>query len=42
MTSNHQPDHDTIAARAYEIYLARGGTHGLDEQDWQQAEAELR
>ena len=37
----NQPTHDEIRIRAYEIYLARGGDHGLDEQDWLQAEREL-
>ena len=35
------PTYDQIAQRAYEIYQARGGTHGLHEDDWQAAEAEL-
>jgi hypothetical protein len=30
-----------IALRAYEIFLARGGQHGNDIDDWLQAEAEL-
>ena len=30
-----------IAARAYELYLARGGTHGSDWDDWLTAEREL-
>jgi hypothetical protein len=33
---------DAIAARAYELYQARGGTHGADMDDWLQAERELR
>lgn len=37
----NQPTHDEIRIRAYEIYLARGGDHGLDGQDWLQAEREL-
>ena len=32
---------DQIAARAYERYLARGGAHGHDVEDWLAAEAEL-
>ncbi len=32
---------ETIARRAYEIYTARGGTHGYDIEDWLQAEREL-
>jgi hypothetical protein len=31
-----------IARRAYELYLARGGVHGRDVEDWLAAEQELR
>ena len=31
-----------IARRAYDLYLARGGAHGHDVEDWLQAERELR
>jgi hypothetical protein len=31
-----------IACRAYRLYLARGGEHGHDVDDWLQAERELR
>ncbi len=31
--------HEQIAARAYELFLARGGQHGDDLADWFQAEA---
>jgi hypothetical protein len=34
--------HDEIAARAYTLFLARGGRHGDDWRDWFHAEAELR
>ncbi len=34
--------HDELAARAYTRFLARGGRHGDDWQDWFQAEADLR
>jgi hypothetical protein len=34
-------DHDAIAKRAYERYLARGASHGADVDDWLSAEAEL-
>ncbi len=34
--------HEEIAMRAYEIYQARGGNHGRHEDDWQQAERELK
>jgi hypothetical protein len=33
--------HYEIAARAYEIYLARGAMSGNDLGDWLQAEREL-
>jgi Protein of unknown function (DUF2934) len=36
-----RPSHDEIAARSYELYLARGSAPGHAEQDWLQAEAEL-
>lgn len=31
-----------IAARAYELFVARGGQHGHALEDWLTAEAELR
>ena len=31
-----------IAARAYEIYLQRGASEGLDREDWLRAEHELQ
>lgn len=37
----NSPTHEQIARRAYEIFLARGGTPGNPEQDWFQAEREL-
>jgi hypothetical protein len=33
---------DRVARRAYELYLARGGGHGQDFDDWLAAERELR
>lgn len=33
---------ERIQARAYELYLARGGSHGADWDDWLAAERELR
>jgi hypothetical protein len=36
------PTQEQISRRAYEIYLARGGEHGSNEQDWFQAERELK
>jgi hypothetical protein len=32
---------EQIAARAYQLYLERGRTHGHDFDDWLQAEYEL-
>jgi hypothetical protein len=36
------PSREQIAHRAYELFLARGGEHGHDRDDWLQAERELR
>jgi len=33
---------ETIRARAYELFVARGGAHGDDLADWFNAERELR
>ncbi len=41
-TASRAPTHEEIERRAYEIYLARGGQHGHDVEDWLQAENELR
>jgi hypothetical protein len=35
------PTHEEIAARAYEIYLKRGGESGGELEDWLAAEKEL-
>ena len=32
----------TVRQRAYQLYLARGGEHGKDLEDWLAAECELR
>ena len=37
-----EPSRERIEQRAYEIYLERGGTDGMDLDDWLQAERELR
>jgi hypothetical protein len=34
-------DRDRIALRAYELYLARGGSDGMAMDDWLSAEREL-
>lgn len=36
-----RPTEDEIAARAYDIYLGRGGGEGNSVDDWLQAEREL-
>lgn len=36
------PSIEMIRARAYEVFLMRGGTHGDDLADWFRAEQELR
>jgi hypothetical protein len=44
-TSNEtvaQPTPAEIAKRAHELYLARGGAHSYDLDDWLQAERELK
>jgi hypothetical protein len=42
-TSNRtSPSHEQIARRAYEIFCARGSTQGNPEEDWFQAERELK
>jgi Protein of unknown function (DUF2934) len=40
--SASEPTVDAIRMRAYEMYLERGGDHGLDFDDWVRAEQELR
>ncbi|MEO0081350.1 MAG: DUF2934 domain-containing protein [candidate division WOR-3 bacterium] len=33
---------ERIRVRAYELYLARGGQHGRDLDDWLEAEKQVR
>jgi hypothetical protein len=40
-TFDTPPSADEIAAEAYAIYLARGGEHGRDRDDWLEAERRL-
>jgi hypothetical protein len=42
VAASADPTHEEIAARAYELYLARGSLDGYSEEDWMLAEAELR
>lgn len=37
-----KPEAHEIARRAYEIYQRRGAGHGRDQDDWYEAERELR
>jgi hypothetical protein len=38
----NEPAREEIERRAYELYLARGKVHGYDQDDWLQAERELK
>jgi len=40
-SATHIPQ-EKIAQRAYEKFMKRGCIHGHDQQDWTEAEAELR
>ena len=40
-STNHRPSDEEIAARAYELFQARGAAPGNDLDDWLQAEQEL-
>ena len=40
--ANHEPNHDEIRRRAYEIYLEGGSLPGRELDDWLRAERELR
>ena len=37
-----EPSEEDIRLRAYHRYLERGGGHGMDFEDWQEAKRELR
>lgn len=37
-----EPSEEDMRIRAYYVFLARGGTHGRDFDDWLAAEQELR
>jgi hypothetical protein len=36
------PDQETIAVRAYQLWLDGGCPHGRDKEDWYRAEVELK
>lgn len=40
--ATRNPTHEEIAKLAYKLFERRGCAHGSDEQDWLQAERELR
>jgi hypothetical protein len=42
MAAETGPTEDEIRARAYQRYLERGGGHGMDFEDWLEAERELK
>lgn len=37
-----EPSEEEIRLRAYHRYLERGGAHGMDFEDWLEAERELK
>ena len=39
--TDHSVDEHEIARRAYELFMARGGEHGHDFEDWLHAKQEL-
>ena len=41
-STSRGPSQDEIERRAYQIFLERGGIDGHAEEDWLQAEDELR
>jgi len=41
VTSGSEDYRDRVAMRAYELYLARGGSDGGDFDDWLAAEREI-
>jgi hypothetical protein len=42
VSSTATPDRDSVARRTYQRYEARGRSDGLDQEDWYEAERELR
>jgi hypothetical protein len=38
----NEPSREEIERRAYELYVARGEVDGYDQEDWLQAEQELK
>jgi hypothetical protein len=42
MSMSSEPSEEDIRMRAYHRYLERGGGHGMDFEDWLEAERELK
>ena len=42
MSMSSEPSDEDIRLRAYQRYLERGGGHGMDFEDWLEAERELK
>ncbi len=42
MSMASEPSEEDIRMRAYHRYLERGGGHGMDFEDWLEAERELK
>jgi hypothetical protein len=42
MSMGSEPSEEDIRLRAYHRYLERGGRHGMDFEDWLEAERELK
>jgi hypothetical protein len=42
VASPEGPSHQSIAVRAYDLFIQRGSAHGWDLDDWLRAEGELR
>jgi hypothetical protein len=42
MSMGSEPSEEDIRMRAYHRYLERGGGHGMDFEDWLEAERELK
>jgi hypothetical protein len=42
ITKGPAPTHDQISKRAHDLWLKKGCKHGQDEQNWLEAEAQLR
>lgn len=41
-SDNHQPKHEEIALRAFQLWTQEGHPMGSDQRHWHQAEAELK